>query len=740
VFDVLVKFELAVMDDSANKKSGVFWAAEAMGWVATHGHVTGSTLETLASAVESEKIQFSLLFACCVFPQKISAFSSTSGLRIYFSDSSRTRRDVLVHVFRPLLGDIFSLNVVYHVFDALGIRDDTNYILQCFGEWFMLLSKKEIYNSLLASNPPMTRFLRDLVSRQLRNKDETGSDIALATLHSFCKESSDLVRAFLLAAFCREAVARASVQREKASYGEVLSRKLVGDWDTLLRKLRVCLLVAFRLTGAKLQAPITIAHVEEGDIFSVYEWLARDELSMSHDQEEISLLEKACSISSHAFDPSTPEGDGPTKFKILQSSCLASQISEAERAEYLVDFDDDDRFGALLLFIRSHNEPSMLAAHRALLLSSEWVQAPQNINCLHDSFMALDALYSGKNNRLTAAVCLYIWKLCAAVFRAHLFGWDDIQEINEGVFAPLLQTKEWLVPFGRMALKFLRILRVIDFDLISSDDFETDPINEGSSWPPVRPDFILNRLVTRVYAMDESAVDTHCVVVCALLVSSDIAALVKCVPAIYDCFMPSSLGIPIHSAPNVASLQYNFVEEAIMTRATTCPNKPLEHFSLQEIETLAHVWGIETKSIRSQFLLAMYELEKDLAVDDILIRDPSHIDVRKFVEHGVDIACRRLGAFLNGERMDSTVRRNVMGRLDADLCGWVQQRAKESQWLVNVNPSEIPIERTEILIMRLVSLSAGANIDSALRTKIHLLAVLSGTLVKELSGYGGYRR
>ena len=535
-----------------------------MGWVATQEHVTGTPLAAVVT-VDDRKLRFSQLFNSCVFPRKTSDPPSDNVVSIYFSDSSRTRRDVLVHIFRPLQGDIFSLNVVYTVFDALGIRDDTNYILQCFGEWFMLLSKSDIYGSLLASNPPMTRFLRDLVSRQLREQEKGDTGIALETLHTFCTKSNDIARAFLLCVFCREAVERASIQREKASYGKIVTAKLVEDWDKLLRKLRVCLLVSLRLTSAKLQAPLSVAHVDEGDLFSVYEWLALDELSMSHDQEEISLLEKACAISSFSFDPSTSEGDGHGKFKSLQNSCLASQISEAERAEYLVDFDDDDRFGALLLFLKSHNEPPMLAAHRALLLCSKWTKDPKDVKLLHDSFMALDALFSSAHHTLTAAVCLDIWKLCAIVFRAHLFGWDDIQEISEALFAPLLKDNDWLVSFGRVALRFLRILRAIEFDA-EEDDLEPTATVSPESWPVPRPDFMLQRLVSRLYKFDETAVDTHCVVICALLVSSNVNALCECVPAVYDCFLPSSLANTVLATPDLAPLQYKFVEEGKKTQ------------------------------------------------------------------------------------------------------------------------------------------------------------------------------
>jgi len=120
--------------------------------------------------------------------------------------------------------------------------------------------------------------------------------------------------------------------------------------------------------------PITVSNVEAKDIFSVYEWLARDELTMSHRQDEIVSLEAACGGSGLAFDPSSEAGDHPGRWKMLQQACLAAAISEEEREEYLLDMNDDDQLGALLLYLSQYNNPAVLVVHRALLLARQWVQ------------------------------------------------------------------------------------------------------------------------------------------------------------------------------------------------------------------------------------------------------------------------------------------------------------------------------------------------------------------------------
>jgi hypothetical protein len=733
VFDILHKYEGAAAKSETllTGTPDFWWGAEAIGWLETYENCSKVSIDSIPEKFSTGTLRISSLFASCYLETSMDP-PTPKDMVIRFSESSRIRREILVHILRPLLGDIFSLNVVYTVFGIFGTRYDTDYVLRCFGEWFMTLSKKEIMQGMLSPNPPMTRFLRDLATRTLESWDDASPTTVLAPLQACCRSSSDLVRSFLLAAICREAAAKASSNIEKTSYGKVLSRKVIEDWDKILRQLRVCLLVSLRL-GGSFCAPLSIELVDEGEVFSVYEWIARDELVMSHDQEEISLLEQACAISSHSFDPSQPESDNPARLRALQNSCLASKITDNERVEYFLDFDDEDRFGALLLFLKSHNNPALLAAHRSILLSLEWVKEPTNLNHLHNSYMALKSITGDDYNLLVAALSLEIWQRCAVVFRAQLFGWEDNQEIGEDNLSSLLQNKDWFVPFGRIALKFLRVLRSIDFDIASALTFATPTENKTATWPQVRPDVSLSRVVRRLFAVDKSALDTHCVVICALLVSSNVTALVKCVPSIYDCFLPTSFSKPFASDPDVSHLRAAFVEDAIVTRANVWPNVVVEQFNLQEIETLAHVWLIDPKSVRSQFLLAMYELEKDNCVDDLLTRNVSQIDSRLFVEHGVDIACRRLNEYLSGKRMSATDRRNVMGVLDADLCEWIETRANEGRWLVNgLPPSRIHISGTNVLIMRLLSMSTSSNVDPSLRANINSIMLLCNLLVKEI--------
>jgi hypothetical protein len=736
-FDVLFKFEGTGNDSNEQQvKSPSHWAAEAMAWASTYEQVTGSSLDidVTGNLLPQQRIHFSGFAASCQFPE-ISATKHKGILKVYFSESSRSRRLLLERIFKPLRCDLFSASVTDSIFDILGTRSDIKYMQQCFAEWFMTLSVREACKKgLYADSPPMIHFLQDLTIRQLSSGRVGDNDIALGAILKFCEESTDLVRAFMLGALCLEAVSKAMLKKEILTFTKDITNRLVGDWKSLLRKLRVCLLVSLRLHGTRLAAPITIDNVNQSDIFSVYEWLAQDELSMSYNHEEIVSLEKACSISSYAFDPSLPDGDGPSRFKMLQSSCLAASITEDERAEYLVDINDDDRFGALLLYLSSHNIPKILAAHRALLLASKWGAKPDHFDCLHNAVASLQSLAKTNGYKsLGSSVCLEIWQsqLCP-IYRAYLFGFTDVLELSEDIVSPLIQNREWLTIICRVGLQLLAIMQECKVEAKSDLIFEDE--DSGKSWPPIRPDFMLTRLLDKMPGqVEESALNIHSVVLCAFLVSSDIEALVQCVPAVYDLFVPFSLFMPMINATNVPDLQHTYLNNAIITFAKQYFGPPLDSFDLGEIITLAKVWRFNLATVRTLFLIAMYELGKDHVVDELVTKASFLIDGTFFAEEGVSVACLRLNIILNGGRKNSASMRNTIGVLDAELCEWIKQRATKASSLVDQPILDVAIENTHIFIMRLLSVSASSNVDKTLRVKIHSLVVLSGILVKAFS-------
>jgi hypothetical protein len=708
---------------------------EAIGWASTYQKVMGVDLDR-EIPVRGSVLRFSSFSSACKQPIMTEQSHGSSKIKIYFSDSSRMRRDILVHVFEPLLSDIFSSRVVSSIFESLGTGHDHAYVQKCFGEWTMSLPVEELYRKgLLAAHSPLTRFLKDIATKQLDKGSLSEGNVVLGVLHSLCNKANDLVRSFMLAVICRDASERAASRKEKMTYGRILSGRVLRDWDVLLRKLRVCLLVSLRLRNVRLAAPISIASIEEEGLFSVFEWLAHDELTMSHKLEELTALEDICKLSSFAFDPSTSDGDGPSRFKQLQNACLSVAVGDdRSNSEYLIEMSDEDRFGSLLLFFRSHNRPVLLAAHRVRLLVLKWLSAPADLDPFHDALVSLDFLRDRLDTQgLALALALDLWQTCSSpVYKAQLHGFDDVHELCEEVLAPLFFDDGWLRAFGKITL---RLLETLKRPLSGADDAkialgvgETD----STTWPPVRTDHILERLVEKFNRVDQSAIDTHIAAVVTLLVSRDSDSLVRCVPGIQECFFTESLSRPMVQPVELRPHWFSFIEDAVLSRARSYEGEPLDSISLDEIETLCDVWGFDVNEARTLFLLAMYEVGKDRLVDELLSRGPALINSRRFVEGGVDVACRRLHAFLSGREMQSPEMQDTVGRLDAELCEWIKTRARMSLPSTPVLHAYVSVGQTHLFTLRLLSLSASSDVDTAMRVKIHAMVVLSGTLVKVL--------
>ena len=142
----------------------------------------------------------------------------------------------------------------------------------------------------------------------------------------------------------------------------------------MLRKLRLCLLLTLRLYGAPMgELPVTVANISSGKVFSIYEWVARDELSLSHNHDEIVSLEETCRSCRQAFDPSSPAADSQARWSMLQKVCRTAIAGGGERAARFF-MTNHDLPGPLLLYLGGHNHPVKLAAHRALLLGTMWGQ------------------------------------------------------------------------------------------------------------------------------------------------------------------------------------------------------------------------------------------------------------------------------------------------------------------------------------------------------------------------------
>lgn len=641
---------------------------------------------------------------------------------------------LLSHIFEPLLCDTFSFTTTNEIIEKMGFESEACQLY--LGNWYMSISASiAASKSFFTLQPPISRWVQQLVVKQVDAfiaTDQELPPIILPELYIFCKQADDLVRAFWLATLCRDSVAKVVKKREVKTYGKVWKSKAVAPWEELLRKLRVCLLLSLRLFGVALGPfPITVSNIDAGDIFSLYELVARDELSSSCAHAEIVSLEKACKNSGFSFDPSSSLGDDPSRWKALQHACIASAISEEERAEYLVEFETDVQ-GALLLYLSQFNDPSILCAHRALLLAQKWIEQPNRIDYLRS---CLDALAALEDDEVAMAVRHEVWHTCIRpVFRAYLFGFDDVQEIQEDVFSPLMDGGgEWLVRMGKIGLS---ILLMMERPVAARNVQHQHSSTEGTCWPTLTKDPALQKLVEKDRPVNHKAVSIHRIVMTGCMVSNDVTMLSECVGGFYDTFLSLQNPSTILNVDGDHDKQSSFLEHAIFGRAEKLENVVLDRFELDEIESLALLWLVDVRDVRTIFLLAMYELGKDYVVSELLTHLSFHgsIDTTRFLEDGIGIVCRRLHQILHVKRSRET--RTLLGLLDADTTEWIRTTAEEAVRLLEDDLGDralldVPLQWTHLLVLRLLSIAA-VNATKEMRTKLHSLSVLSGTMLKEL--------
>jgi len=727
------------------------WAVEAMAWIDTYEKVSGCSVDANLRLTPDQRrsmnrkglgLSFSTFFKACM-PKEIAPNHygdhrkhDADALYIFLTDSTRSRIPILEHIFSPLLKDIFVFKVVNSVFDCLGIREEYAVLQKYFGEWFMTLPANAAAKaSLFGLWCPILRWLQEMITSILDEEDkkrtnDVMSDLALSssekkvdntrsllsgdarldTLRTFCEKAADLPRAFLLAAVCREAVLIATRQKEAKSYGMVLCREAVEPWNVLLRKIRVCLLVDLRLRKVLIEPlPITVANVEEGGIFSIFSWIARDELMVSHQQNEIVALEDACRSSRQAFHPSCSFGDAASKYKLLQDFCMESALKTISHTTSKRTNNRKEDRGPLLLYLSPFNCPLELAAHRALILSAEWGETPASLHLLEDAVRAMcaldDTLCEGSNldvksRSISNVVCSEIFQTrIRPVYRALLFGFDDVDELSEDIMYPLCHDPEWVRGLGKIASEVMALMERSCSDIViksnlmkkSGDDTNNDveslaPKNDAwinpnldsiGAWPVVKDDPVIKNLISRSKKIEASALAQHRSIICALLLHFDVELLSPSIPHFNTVFLQDSMSFEVNVSPSYLEHRTKFLKCIISKKARNTDQQILDHITYGEINVLCGSWDISVCDVKSMFLLEMYRLEKDALVDEFVSTcSTNSINVVTFISGGLDIACVRFTILL--ETFERTKKlRSIIGLLDADTCEWVKDRARK---------------------------------------------------------------
>lgn len=532
-------------------------------------------------------------------------------------------------------------------------------------------------------------------------------------------DMEDLPKAFLLAVICLDAVSSASIQLEQKTYGEITEREVVTPWEDLLRKLRVCLLVSVRLEGDVNRMgetnPMTVNNVSRLDLFSVYSWIALDELSLSQDNQVILALESACLSNPESFYPSTVDGDREQNRRVIIQSC--SSPLHGRRL-------DDSRTQPLLFYLKDHaHYTTRLAANRALILASMWWQSPANMALLNNTISMLQTVVE-RAERFSFATLVEIYQThLRPVCRALLFGFGE-HDLRVDIFSRLIEDKTWLGLLISAAKQILSMIvecmPKIPVQLANTED-------SSEMWPPIRECPILNALVLKYPNTQLSSVELHHTVIFAFEMTQSISSLETAVPSLPNLFLAGSIFTSMPCMLKGSNGQQDLLDKAILNHAASSQRPVIDNFfCLTSVELFGKSLGVDCEYVRTRFLIEMIRLGKDASILDLLGSSISSSENKVYLlEAVVQIICVRLHSTILSLKQSKKYR-GLMSLLDADATQWLREEATRYS-LSQLAPASLIITNSlAIMVQRMF----GNSSDELMSKKIGTLCSISETLLK----------
>lgn len=137
------------------------------------------------------------------------------------------------------------------------------------------------------------------------------------------------------------------------------------------------------------------------------------------------------------------------------------------------------------------------------------------------------------------------------MFRALLFGFEDVHELSEDVWTPLCNDGNWLRGFAKVAGEVLELIQRSEKNVKDMEEFDTVTVDpeevvesEEPSWPPVQQDTILQNLISRNGSQNVNlkSLNEHRSLVGAVSLAADaLWKLDQCVPEYSEIFLQNSL-------------------------------------------------------------------------------------------------------------------------------------------------------------------------------------------------------
>mmetsp|Transcript_9725 Transcript_9725/g.22119 ORF Transcript_9725/g.22119 Transcript_9725/m.22119 type:complete len:1549 (+) Transcript_9725:198-4844(+) len=680
------------------------WSSEALNWLATSSTSPARTILYAPAFPQSRKTEDVETLPFTQFALSC----RQSGGRILLSKNKKDRLSILTRIFRPLTQDLFVYKVVSTLLGHLGLAADFDIQQQYFGDWICTLQAEEIArNNMNGSWRPVVQWLRDLIVHAYElNQQGSLADslldnvLKLTRLSAYVSEMKDLPFAFLLSVICMDAVSSATKQVEKTSYGRISHKDCVEHWEDNLRKLRVLLLVSIRLAGdvnpTSAAEPLTMKTFSKGCSSSVYAWIARDELTLSHDGNVITALESATLSSDEGFYLTSAESDGDECKAVMFRSC---QTTRSEMYLYNpsgLDGIIDSR--PLLFFFKAYAKyPSRLAMQRSLILARMFAKRPRDLHLLKHTVSALQtAAESTEDSKVFRGAILEVYQsYVRPVCRAMLFGFDE-EEVSRDVMSPLLGDTAWVNDFTRVARKILSMI----VECSSNEGPGIYSESTSKLWPYACP--VLETLTKKYMGVQQSSIEIHYVALFGFEMTQDLAAVRRAVPCLERLFLVRSL----HS-----KMTTKVEQKMDLFRCAVA--KCAENTSMQtkldaSLFLFGRVLGVDLALGKTWFATEMLKLGKDAMISNLIT---TSLDEDLFFSEVKLILCIRIGSSIESLRQMKNYRQ-VISSLDADAVRWVQDEASKCSRETRDSYAQTSLVATQSLALRLRNICCGIGGDT----------------------------
>ena len=330
---------------------------------------------------------------------------------------------------------------------------------------------------------------------------------------------------------------------------------------------------------------------------------------------------------------------------------------------------------------------------------------------------------------LLSAVSQEIWNnYLRPIYRGVLFGFHEAHEICEDIISPLCGDPIWFASLNKLSTELIVLLRST-VDGLSIEYEENAEENGDKVWPPLQKDIILENLMRRSGKLDDSSLEIHSAIVCAIQLTSSMESLTTCFPTLDILFLRESFTEHQHLSLVPNDEQSLFIDTALKMKVDRFVDSTVSYADLDDIVTLGRAWGMEKSKILTEFILVMYEVGKDDLIQH-LVSSTRLIEIERFSEGGMLIACVRLEAALATLKKAKQCR-SILAMLDANTCEWVKEQAEinmiekpEAIYTHDSNGKLISLVYTQDLILRIKRISPANRIDA------NALSVMCETLLQ----------